>query len=785
MHSPIFALLLTSLLSAPLYAQPVTPLSPQAQVDDAEEIVVTGQRERGAVVSDIAPEIQLRPADIRALGASSVAEVLAAIAPQIGSALGSGGPVVLLAGRRISGFSEIRDLPSEAIARIDILPEEVALQYGYRPDQKVVNIVLRRRFKAVTAELTPRLATDGGRPEGEAELGYLEIGEGSRFSINSEYEHLTPLFENERDIAQSANNVIDQRPFRTLLPSSDRRLLNATLNRTVARNVSATLNGRVEDTQTAAGIGATAALTPLRRDSASRTAHLGVSLSGDILPWRWSFTGNADRDRDRSLTDSRFGGARDTARSVSQSLDATFVANGTLFKLPAGDVSAAVTAGFDFLGFDSAALRMGTSTATSLRRDTATVQASVDIPVASRRKAALPGLGDLSVNVNIARNRISDFGTLKTLGYGLSWSPIPILDLVASHSREENAPTVQQLGNPLIATPNVQVYDLSRSETVDITRFTGGNPFLTSNDRRVLKVGGTLKPLREKDLTLRADYTRERVGNAATGFPAITPAIEAAFPARFVRDASGRLVSVDARPVNFAKTASDQLRWGLNFSTPIGKAPPRPSDDVLAKLREQFGNRRLPSDAPARDGARERGTGGRGGGFGGPGGGRARLTLGLFHTWHVRESILIAPGVPELDLLNGAGIGSQGGQPRHEVEAQAGFTKQGLGGRLTVNWASPTNVRADASGAPSLSDLRFGSLTTANIRLFADLGGRPQWLADHPWFRGLRIRLSVDNIFNQRPDVRNGLGVVPAGFQPDFLNPVGRRISLSIRKQFR
>jgi outer membrane receptor protein involved in Fe transport len=104
---------------------------------------------------------------------------------------------------------------------------------------------------------------------------------------------------------------------------------------------------------------------------------------------------------------------------------------------------------------------------------------------------------------------------------------------------------------------------------------------------------------------------------------------------------------------------------------------------------------------------------------------------------------------------------------------------------MTVNWASPTTVRADAFGAPSPSDLRFGSLTTVNLRLFADLGGRPRWLADHPWFRGFRIRLSVDNLFNQRPDVRDGVGAVPAGYQADLLNPLGRRISLSIRKQFR
>ncbi|MFX5252973.1 hypothetical protein ABTD06_19685, partial [Acinetobacter baumannii] len=79
---------------------------------------------------DIPPEQQLGPADIRSYGVNSVAELLTELAPQTYSGRGGGGaPVVLLNGKRISGFQEIRDLPTEAIARVDILPEEVALKY--------------------------------------------------------------------------------------------------------------------------------------------------------------------------------------------------------------------------------------------------------------------------------------------------------------------------------------------------------------------------------------------------------------------------------------------------------------------------------------------------------------------------------------------------------------------------------------------------------------------------------------------------------------------------------
>ena len=154
--------------------------------EDGEEIVVTGQRQRGSVIGDIAPEIQLDARDIRALGAGSISELLEAIAPQTQSGRGrvEGRPVLLLNGRRISGFQEIRNIPPEAIQRVDILPEEVALKYGYRADQRVVNFVLRRRFNATTAEARYGLATDGGRSNYGGDLNYLRIDRAGRWELD-------------------------------------------------------------------------------------------------------------------------------------------------------------------------------------------------------------------------------------------------------------------------------------------------------------------------------------------------------------------------------------------------------------------------------------------------------------------------------------------------------------------------------------------------------------------------------------------------------------------------
>ena len=143
---------------------------------EGEEIVVVGQKPRGSVVGDIPAENVLTSRDVRATGATSISELLDAIAPQTGSARGRGGgrPILLLNGQRISGFREMRDLPPEAIERMEILPEEVALKYGYAADQRVVNIVLRRRFNSTNVEAGGRIATDGGYASARGDGGQAD-----------------------------------------------------------------------------------------------------------------------------------------------------------------------------------------------------------------------------------------------------------------------------------------------------------------------------------------------------------------------------------------------------------------------------------------------------------------------------------------------------------------------------------------------------------------------------------------------------------------------------------
>ncbi|MDZ7896245.1 MAG: hypothetical protein U5M50_15530 [Sphingobium sp.] len=141
--------------------------------------------------------------------------------------------------------------------------------------------------------------------------------------------------------------------------------------------------------------------------------------------------------------------------------------------------------------------------------------------------------------------------------------------------------------------------------------------------------------------------------------------------------------------------------------------------------------------------------------------------------------------MPQLNLLSGDATGSSGGQPRHEIEARAGYNNNGIGGRLSVNWESGTHVDGALGGLGNgTSRLNFGSLMTANLRLFANFGQMPALVKNAPFLRGAQVSIGIDNIFNERRSVTDATGAVPLRYQPGYLDPIGRQVSISFRKLF-
>jgi len=746
-----------------------------------KEIVVNGQLPRGSVIGDIPPERTFNPLDIRAYGANDIDELLQILTPQLSSNRGreNSSPVVLLNGKRVSSFAEVSKIPAEAIERMEVYPEELALKYGYPADQKIVNIVVFKKFTSRVGQLTLVEPTDGGRDVAGLNANYLRIRDNTRFNFDAKYDRSRLLLESERGVLQAPETpALGQ--FRTLLPQTERLELNSVVSGDLIKGVSSTLNGRFEENKSKSLLGLGDG-GPLTRDIDTRLAHLGTSLGGSIDKWLWSFTGNYDRVSADTLTDTNNGlGVRDKARLVNSIVNADLVLSGSVLKLPAGPVSASFRSGVETRSFNSRSILSGAEQNAGLFRNSGTVQINLDVPIASQREESLSWLGNLSANTNVAIEELSAFGTLRTFGYGLYWSPVKEVNIITSATDEEGAPTLDQLGAPLVVTPNVRTFDFTRREVVDITQILGGNSNLHSDHRHVIKLGIDAKPFLKTDFTISIDYTKTRVNEPIAPFPIATSEVEAAFPDRFTRDIDGRLLQIDSRPLNFQQSRQQQVRWGVNLTRPLGSPPQGlQNGNVRFAGSEADLKRMLPPGATimmAEPGSAA------GKAFGST---SSRLILSFYHTWHLEDVILIRKGVPVLDFLNGSAVGNRGGRPRHELEFQAGVFKRGLGARITANWQSRTGVHSLSTVAGNTADdLNFSSYSTVNINLFANPADRLGGTNAPKWLKGSRVSIGVSNLFNSRPEVHNGAGSTPLSFQPAYLDPLGRLVNFSLRKVF-
>ena len=687
---------------------PAPAPAPTAEVDEV------GVSATPSVLADIRPDAQLTPEDVQALGVGTASEVLEQLSNQTQSASGEA-PVILLNGRQVSGPDEIADIPSEAIRRVEVLPEEASLAFGYSGSQRVVNIVLEPVYTGKTIELGVAVPTEGGRLSGNANGSMFRLEGENRVNLSLRYSANSALTEDERDLVSRSTtpfsipgnvvgtgpggevdpalsalagrpvtvagvpagadrprgladftgpaNADDSGPFRTLLPQTRQLNVNGVVSKALG-DFTATLNGSLGFNQSRSmrGLPSVAlaipsanpfspfsrpttldryvtGLGPLRQESDSWNGRLAANVRRDFGSLRTNLTANYQHNDNLTVTGvgvdasglqtllnagstsfNPFGPLPSLAlrpeskgRSLTDSLDVRLLARTPLFRAPAGQVTSSFRVSNARSWINSQSQRLGVNTVTELSRNVLAGQANLNVPLTSRRNDFLSALGDLSINGNVGIDDVSDFGSLTTVGAGLNWSPITPLQLRASFSSEERAPSLGQLNNPLLLTPASRVFDYVTGQTVDVTTITGGNRNLRAERRDVTRLSMNFRPFSRLNLNFIANYTVNRTINPVQSFPAVTAEIQAAFPERFVRDAAGNLLQFDTRPVNFAREDIRQLRWGFNFTRRLGSERGAGGGGAGGGPAAQ-GPRGLAAAGAARPGGQ------RAGGQGGPGG---------------------------------------------------------------------------------------------------------------------------------------------------------------------
>lgn len=824
---------------APLRAQ----TDPEPSRDKKEdEVVVTGKRPPGSAIGDAQPVAVLDAEALRALGATSIEQLLKLIKPLTTSASG-GDPVFLLNGRRISGPREIWTLPPEALERTEVLSEQDAARFGFPATVRVVNFVLKKRFSAVVVEQGAGTTTDGGGETAKVEVGSTRIEGNRRTSLTINYDRQNRLLASERPYqvdrdspfdrignvrgvgggsipaldalagrpvtiagvpadpalrgtvsAYGANtpNATDLSPFLSLR-SKDLLKVDGTHNMPLGKSMTASLNLTMEAERGSAlaGLqGVTLALPPtapfgsgvlldryldegptLTQRNDNLTLHAGSTVQGGFGRWMWTVTGGYDRVRaraavDRGVSAGVLQAAVDAgadpfdlssvlastplvvtrSRTVTNTLTGKATANGPVLELPAG--VAQLTLNADYARSDSSGLLAGDDgRATGLTRTVRGGSASLDLPIASVDRDVLSAIGSLSANATLGLVDVSDYGSLASSNFALTWTPWRPVQITASINTARTPPAIATLTAPVVTVPNTPFFDFVTGTSAPIIVTGGGNTDLAPETRQIRTLGIGWQPIKDKQLRVALNYIDTRITDQVVNIGSATAALQAAFPDRFPRDTAGQLLRADLRPVNLFREVERKLQAEMSFFGPVGAAPPAPTPPEKG----------APPPPPPKE--------------------RPMVWSFLTLTARLEDQLTLRPGQPQLDLLDGQTLDGNSGRPRFEVQGNIGGSIGPIRAGTYGNFRPATRIRSDLPA----SDLHFSELLFVGLYTQLDAA---KLAPRAPWTKSMTFQLDVQNLLNDRVDVRDRTGTVPFRFQPSFLDPYGRIVRLSVRKLF-
>lgn len=887
------ATLLTALAASVLQTTALPeppPPPPEEEQGDVTPVEVTGVRPRGSVTVDVDPELVLGEEELKALGGNTVGELVEQLSTM--TATGSGGqPIVLINGRRISGPQEWRNIPRAAVERTEVLPEQVALAYGYPVDQKVLNFVLKTTFQQTSVGAEATVPTQGGAERGKAGGNYFRVHKGDRWNLAIEVEGQNPLFETERDIVRDPGSRpfdltgnITGRPFgaeidpalwglagqtvlvaaipdgnttpgltdfvagagaprtddlsawRSRVSEQDTAKIDGSVAHDIDNKTKVTVSASLVDRSTRTWLGlpsvtlvlpSTNPYSPFANDvqlfryidapktmirtNDSLTTTLGAVADGYIVgDWRWTLSGEYNRVDSESRTGRGFSAAGlqsqlnagspavnpfgdlsagltslpdDTADSVSTNGSVELTVAGDLFDLPAGALQSVITLGWDTRSLDSESVRSGLRFDRSLSRDRAYGKFDLWAELINRDEGPLGAFGNLSAGFDVEYYEASDFGGLMNFTANSNWSPWDGVSINLSYSNDRTAPDLGLLNDPVVSTPNTPVFDFVTGQTVLVNYVTGGNPALDAETRQSTRLGLRYRPFKTRELFFNVSYVSNRVDDAISFFPTITPQIEAALPGRFTRDGSGQLIALDARALNYSRTERQDLRFAFFYNFPIGKPTAGPGgrggQGRPGGAGGPGGGPRGPGGpggfrVPGGPGGGGPGMGGGGMGGGGFGGqpGQARVFMHFNYQHRIQDEIVVRPGLPVIDQLE------SGRQPRDQADGFVRLSKDGNMAGLTFSWRGESRIDGGVGG----TDLTFEPYTTIGLEFTADLSSRPDLMKTAPWLKGVELQLNFGNIFEERQNVVSSTGSRPLNYQADYMDPYGRTVTFKIRK---
>jgi hypothetical protein len=699
-------------------AQQETATQDRSQPVVLDDVEVFGRR--GAALTP--PEIEFDGADIDALGVWDIGDVLKRIQETLG---GNDQPLVLINGKLTPNPGVFSGFPPDALVRAEVLPPNAGALYGAAPGQRVVNLVLQRRFSSHDGRLVGSRPTQGGTSSLLGDLRRSGIADQNTHQIGLSLSRETALRAGERD--QYLVGTGPEFSAITLRPASDAVSASVNLTRAIGDWSGVfSLNGQMQEGRSVVRL----ADQTIESRSTGETVTASAGLSGTLVGWalQTNLNGRASRAREVGL---------EGRKSETQSLGLTSGLRRTLLELPSGPLIANLNT--NLLTSWSLAERDHGSMRNSFNMGD--VRGALAIPLAQRGEAFTGRLlGDLSASVG-AGVRGGDGGKGDTLDAGLSWAPRVGVRLNADWSRASDSVSDLQRFEPQYYGAPLVIFDFQTGEAVEILPIRGGNPDLRPPQSERLGVTASVGPFTPWGVSGSLGYQRTEFSDGIGTLPALTRDVEEAFPDRVQRAPDGRIISIDYRPLNLGSTLTETVNTGLSFNLP------------------------RPSGVAARE--------------------ATVLRVALNHSYQLRNDVTLLAGLPRLDRLQGDGGGVSRQGARILVDSRRGR----WGANLSARWQAGSRTRrfsgqdgADDLMSSSLTMVDFRvsfQMVSPPVR---SGGGRGD--PAHRNGTGLQLTLDLENMFDARREARLGDGRAAPGYGRDAQDPMGRTIRLTLQRRF-
>lgn len=694
----------------------IAATSMQESRSNSGEIVVIGKR----LLEDPPPISTISSEEVSTFSAESVGDAIEAAKRRVPG----GEAPVIVNGRRVGSIADISSLPPETIERIEILPPAAGARRGLGSRTPVVNVVLKRHFRSLSINGQAQTTTDGGGGNGRLDLGGVMIEGERRSNANINGSLRAGLrFRQRFDDATLGAAPGSPDPAASLQAASKQLTLTG--------GKSLQLGAKQLTLHTSANlVDSPRVLTGQNGTQRTKSTNINGAATLSGMSGRHFWTIFANGAITRSTLRTRGGATSSTNRSDLVTVSLTGTVAGPLLKLGTRalryDTSSFVTQSSQVQKLDGQGVPAGTQRSLNS-------QAGIELPLFQRGDG--PGLpGDLSARLQARLSHTTGSDTLIGYERGIHWGPSSVFSFDWNDSHEP-AGGVGQL-DPVIIDQDVLLFDPVTQQSVRVRQISGGNPgLLVSKQRRSSLRASAAKRLMEVDWVLSAAYSRDQSDDPIL-IPSPSLVLERAFPDRFVRDGAGRLLQIDARPLNAYRSSSDSLGVSFNASGTFGTV----RADTAPAIRN----------------------------------GRTRWTLNLQYNGQLHETLQLTTQGPVLDL-RAAGIDSnRGGASRTSLSMQAGVGNPRFGTQLRAAWRSNTVLLGQGGAADGLykQPLQVSADAHLNVGQRRD----PGRLAGK-----YRLHLSIDNLLNRRPRISFPDRATPFALLPASLDPIGRTVRLSLQ----